>query len=428
MAGTYNTTQMVYSFTFSANSAGGLSFSNASGEGFQSLQAYVSKVASSVLGDSIIQGLIGNDWASVWGPVVYSNNTTGASVIADNTLGCYYSPSNNLFVIPVAGTNPGSMFDWLSEDLDVSSVVSWSTIAGAGSGNISTGTNTGLQILLSMKDSGGSTMLQALAAFISKNSIKKATVAVGGHSLGGALSPVLALFMLNQQSTWDPGKTQSISVFPTAGPTPGDGDFAAYYNGVITDKQLTYSSIYNTLDVVPLAWAASDIATIPSIYDAQITPVKGAVPTDLLTGTIASGLQINASVSQSYASNPFTQVSNGRSSVAGSFSWVADIGASYEMNKVTAALTGSLATYSPYLVNLGRFVVQAIWQHTQVYQGLLNITDFNNEYQIVLTKNKPTSAASTGDLRAAVTKVTGLPVGDVDGAVAAEVTKAAKAV
>ncbi|MFO0591167.1 MAG: hypothetical protein U0441_26715 [Polyangiaceae bacterium] len=427
MSATYSTTQIIHSFSFSVNSAGSLSFDNSSGEGFSTMQAYVTKVADGVLADPTIQGLIGSDWQLVWGPVVFSNDTSGASVVADNTMACYYSPSNNLLVIPVAGTNPSSMFDWLSEDFSVRSLVSWSSITGAGSGNVSQGTATGLQILLAMKDGSGNTLPEALNAFLKSSSLTNATVAVAGHSLGGALSPALALYLHDKRSTWDPTGTTAISASPTAGPTPGDSGFASYYEGIISAGGVSYSSLYNNQDVVPLAWAPGDLATIPSIYDANITPVSGAVPADLLTGAVASGLQINAAAAGSFSSNPYAQVSTGRSALTGAFSTTTDTGAKFILSAVTTSLTGTFATYQPYVENLGRFAAQAIYQHTSAYPSLLGIGSFVSEYQSILQKNKPSSAQTTDDLRGAVKRLTGIDPGSAEDRAAAQRRDAKKA-
>ena len=71
------------------------------------------RVSEILSADPTIQGFIGADWTPVWGPIVWANPAQqGPNYIADNTLACYYSPSQKLFVIAIAGTNPGSLFDW----------------------------------------------------------------------------------------------------------------------------------------------------------------------------------------------------------------------------------------------------------------------------------------------------------------------------
>jgi lipase (class 3) len=415
VSATYDTTQMVYCFTFSVGAAGGLSFDNSSGGGVQAMQTYATTVAKAVLADTTIQGLIGTDWVPVWGPVVYTEDPGSNTVHADNTMACYYSPSNNMFVVAVAGTNPNSPFDWLTEDFEVHTMVPWATMSGAGSGNISEGTSTGLLVLLTMKDSNSNTLLAALSSYIKANNVTKAVVAVGGHSLAGALSPCLALFLYNNRSAWDPGGTQTLSAFPTAGPTPGDSGFASYYEGVIKEGGIVYSSLYNAIDVVPHAWAESDLEQIPAIYDADIVPVSGAVPTDAFMGIVTAGLQLNA-LSATFLKipiNPYTQVSSGRSSLPGTFNTTVDGDITTKLKYVSLVL-GTLKTYGPYLTNVARFVAQAAAQHTIAYPPLLNITAFDTEYQSILAANKPSSAAQIDGVRAGVKRLTGVDLGKID--------------
>lgn len=404
---TYSSTQIVYTFSDSVGSAAGLSFDNSSGEGLATMQTYVTTVEKAVLADTTIQSLIGTDWTPVWGPVVYANDTSGATVIADNTMGCYYSPSNKLFVVAIAGTNPSSPFDWLDEDFDVHTLVPWTTAGGSGSGNISAGTNTGLQILLGMT-SGGSTMLQALASYITTNSITGETIAVTGHSLGGALSPVLALYMHDNAATLGLSG-QSLAAYPTAGPTPGDKDFAQTYEAVMSKAGgITYSSLYNTLDVIPCAWEEDLLATIPTIYDENIKPAPTDSPPDDFMGIVTCGLQLNALATLFLPYNPYTQVSTNRNPLTGTFNNIVDSDVQSKLQDVSLVLPSALRAYVSTLTNVARFAAQAVAQHTVAYPSLLNISDFDTEYQKILAANKPSSAAQIDGTNAAVARLTGL--------------------
>jgi Lipase (class 3) len=382
----------------------GLSFDNSSGGGLQALQTFVAKVAGDVLQDSTIQGLIGTDWKIVWGPVAYSSDTSGPTVRADNTMGCYYSASQNLFVVAVAGTDSGSAFDWLDEDFDVLTQVTWTTAGGTGSGNISAGANEGLQILLAMTDASGSKMLTALAQWITNNKVSSATIAVTGHSLGGALAPVLALYMSDNQSTLTLGG-QSLAVYASAGPTPGDSGFASTYATAINNGDLTYSSVYNTLDVVPLAWAVSDLATIPTLYGTNIPPAKSDSPADAFMGSLISGV-VMAMSNQSVS---YTQVS-GRSSLAGTFNTTIDKIVSSVMNNLQSSLPSALSTYFESISNVARFAAQAAIQHTSAYPPLLSITDFYTEYQSILSADKPSLAVRRDPTQTAIRRLTGIEI------------------
>lgn len=167
---TTNKQELAYCFSFSVSSDYGLHWDNSGGTGPATMQDYVTTVAKAFLADAIIQGVIGSDWVPVWGPVVqagYSGDQASPTVHADATMGCYYSPSNNLFTIPIAGTNINSPFD-VTLDFDVTTMQPWSGIdpSGAGKGNIAAGTYEGVQTLLAMTNSEGITMLEALKTYI----------------------------------------------------------------------------------------------------------------------------------------------------------------------------------------------------------------------------------------------------------------------
>lgn len=413
---TYDPTKIIYSFTFSASAAYGHAFDN-----LTDMQTYVTDIANKVLADQTIQGLIGTDWEPVWGPIVYAKVTTGATVVADNTMGCFFSPTQKMFVIAIAGTNAISEFDWLSEDLAVHTLVPWSTVspgAPATSGNISNATTTGLQKLLAMQDSSGQTLLQALSTATAGGNAAGATVAVTGHSLAGALSPCLALYLIENRSLWDTVATpHPVSAYPTAGPTPGDSGFATYYEGLITAKSITYSSLYNTLDVVPLAWEADDLAQIPFIYDANITPATTDSPKDGFMGIVASGLALNALAGPKnwlgVPTNTYTQITTGRQPLTGTFDTTADSSVA-KLAAVGLILPSGLAGYGLYVYALARFVVQAVAQHTTTYPTLVGISDFETEYQKIRTNNPPPNAVEIDVAGNAVKKVTGVDLRKID--------------
>src|SRR5215813_5747403 len=55
-------------------------------------------------------------------------------------------------------------------------------------------------------------------------------ILITGHSLGGCLASVLAPCVADWR-----GSTSSLAVYTIAAPSPGNADFAVYYNALFTD-------------------------------------------------------------------------------------------------------------------------------------------------------------------------------------------------
>lgn len=82
-------------------------------------------------------------------------------------------------------------------------------------------------------------------------------LSITGHSLGGALSPLLMLKFLENSIP--------AIAYPTAGASTGDFDFAQYAEMSFTKNR--YKSVINNMDIVPKAWVPETLKEIPSIYD-----------------------------------------------------------------------------------------------------------------------------------------------------------------
>lgn len=392
-SGSYTQQQQIYCLSFSANAAFGLSRPTLS-----ELQAYVTSVTTEVLSSTATQQYIGSDWIAVWGTEVYSNQPDNAAVVVDNAMGLFYSPSQNLFVIAIAGTNGNSTFDWLTEDFDVRSTQSWQDVLGTGGvtvpttyqdAAISTGAYTGFQILTTMQNASGETMLQALTTYLTANTISGATLAVAGHSLAGALCPVLALYMYqiqqNDALNWNSnGGVTTIAVYPTAGPTPGEANFAAYYASLVTASNgaLIYDSQYNALDVVPQAWMLSSMETVPAIYDGSLS-----TPAAPFMGPVVLGMMAATVESANDTAIAYTQVEP-RTVLQGSFDSLVNFGTSLLVSAYLSNFSSStLATYTDQASSVASFLAQMLHQHTTAYSGsssldtgLLGIGAFINQY------------------------------------------------
>ena len=103
---------------------------------------------------------------------------------------------------------------------------------------------------------------------------------VTGHSKGGALAPVLSLFLSDTQTNripvpdhyrWNPGSDAKIKCYAFAGPTPGNSDFASYFNKQLGRNFYRYS---NELDMACHAWT-SDFRKVATIFGDKIEPIPG---------------------------------------------------------------------------------------------------------------------------------------------------------
>jgi hypothetical protein len=408
--------KQIYSLSFSTNSASGLSWKQADcTSGMTTMQNYVTTVANDVL--SKTSEIIGH-WKAIWGPIVYANDPTSVSVHADNTMGMYYNADENVIVISIAGTNVNSPFGWLVEDFSVHTTVSWESVTGVkGAGNISNGTHIGLNILRGMKDPNGEHIITALKKFLDANpSLTGIQIAVAGHSLGGALSPTLALFLSDTKSEWDATNMTHIGAFPTAGPTPGDEAFAAYYEKQIAANKIYYLSQHNAIDVVPHAWQKEDLEKIPTIYDAYIQQPSDANPAETITGTLASALALNALASKNIIGIPvnrYQQISPS-TTLDGTFNTDIDDQISKKLKYIALVLPLALGKYAVYLRNLARFAAQAAIQHTSEYHKLLDIIPFMAVYSEILKKNKPANYVVLEPYEQAVKEIAKIDIRKVD--------------
>jgi hypothetical protein len=205
-------------------------------------------------------------WELVWGPAVYELPTSDRP---DNTL--FVASSSGQLVVAVAGTNPYSFLDWIVEDFLVSTQVPWLTGSPFSlERKISLGTFIGLSVLQTLKPGPGQPGAGVLLKdFLATQVGAPVAISVAGHSLGGALSPTLALWLHDLQADWDPAGNATLSSLPSAGPTAGNEAFAEYSDAQIGAR---VTRLYNPLDVVPHAWTTADVQALPQLYAPDIEP------------------------------------------------------------------------------------------------------------------------------------------------------------
>lgn len=246
----YNLQQQAFTVSVLSNGA-------ASMDGDQStLQTALTASINKVLNDTNVQSYIGT-WSIVWGPAVYVD-PSDKTPVADNAMFAAQNSATNDIVVGIAGTNPVSKFDEGTEDLDVGTLVAF----GTSNAMIDQGTMDGVQILEGMTDPSKGTLL----AWLNGLSPTNANLIIAGHSLGGALSPSLALdLVVNQGLTTS--NFSNIYVYATAGPTPGDANFSSLFASTFPKVDPPSGSpswqtwnqvVWNSLDAVPHAWWGLD--------------------------------------------------------------------------------------------------------------------------------------------------------------------------
>jgi hypothetical protein len=206
----------------------------------------------------------GTNWSVVWGPYIktepyiqWASNFPGLKYRIVNAM--YVAQDGNNFVIGIAGTDFRSAYDWLIEDMDVWLPIEWSSVASktkapAGS-RVSRASKNGLDDLLAgvpvapnVPGTGTN-----ITTFLAKNVPTGSTIYTTGHSLGGALSAVMALWIYDMQPA---GSGITVLPYSYAGPTAGNDTLATYF-----DSHLSIQRVWNQVDVVPNAWATTSMNT-----------------------------------------------------------------------------------------------------------------------------------------------------------------------
>lgn len=196
----------------------------------------------------------------------------------DNANMVYVARNNsdaNEFAVVVRGTN-ANVTDML-EDLDVGTVVPFTAGGSPQPVSVSKGVMTAFTQVVGMAGApegrGDATLVQMLALLLA-DAPEQATVYVIGHSLGGCLATVLALYL--QALPWA-GLPPQFGVLTFAAPTAGLRDFADQFNAGTWCVNEGYVNAY---DLVPQAWGGLD--TAKGWYPPGTGPVAPLVVKDVL--------------------------------------------------------------------------------------------------------------------------------------------------
>lgn len=152
------------------------------------------------------------------------------------------------------------------------------------------GTWTGLNNLIELRDSGTKkTLVEFLKEAISGLPAgSHCHVITCGHSLGGALSPAMALFLNDTQERWTVASVHaSVHCYALAGPTIGNEAMASYFESRMGERTLR---IWNDRDIVPRAWEVAGMQFIDHIYEPEIsTPILVRGMIDIITASMTHG-------------------------------------------------------------------------------------------------------------------------------------------
>ena len=192
-----------------------------------------------------------------WGPVY---TVMGNSPYYTN--GCViFKITPTEYQISIAGTNQG-LNGWIYQDLKTHPTHHWinPSAPAENHGYVLGGFYRGLQEILSGKDNsiGLTVLLEELC------SASGCTIGVQGHSLGGALAPLLSLYLRERYSFL----RVQCNIF--AGPTVGDTHFVNYYTKHLGANTHRYD---NALDAIPRGFNL--LHTIPQMYQGYLNLTLG---------------------------------------------------------------------------------------------------------------------------------------------------------
>lgn len=215
-------------------------------------------------------------WKRVWGPCVFQadkdcSGKSRVSKVADHVMYVAYNTSANCYVVAVAGTNGNKDGDhnWYDTDcLDSNVTVTAGFPLGINPttgetpdtrnvGYVSQGAAWGTTNLLNMQDPKTQKTIQS---FLKDSESSQGTLIFAGHSLGGSLSPTLALWLY--PNAFAAARWGALYVLPTAAPSTGDRGFVNVFSAIfpptairgITRYGFWNQVIWNQYDVVPHGW------------------------------------------------------------------------------------------------------------------------------------------------------------------------------
>jgi hypothetical protein len=326
----------------------------------------------------LTRDLIGQ-WELVWGPCVFQSEKNPDNK-ADNTM--YVAMNRDLqgypqYVIAIAGSM--SLYDYWIEDFKVKNTCKWPYYKDNPPGLtpwISEGTQIGLDILTAntgneqMKSNGKS--IYDFLKDLMKDQKEKVEIVVTGHSLGGALSAALALYLADLKDEWDPERYAVLSAYPTAGPPIGNYDFVTYFESRIG---CSTTRIWNRIDLVPHLWNMLDEALCLYFPEVPPGPYVQALMNFLKSLTVKIGKDNkDKDIDKIIHKRIYAQLKPHTPGLPGHVVDLFNLGLERPDPK----------TVEEKVINFFNFFAQAEYQHVLSYPSLLGLYDFVE----LLRKNK----------------------------------------
>jgi len=247
-----------------------------------------------------IVGRIALSQEIVWGPVAHQSGTGILDSATDALLFVCRDRGTGAYNVILRGTNPISIMEWVVQDFQVLERVPWRDIAPGSAPSdawISEGTAKALAMRAGLRPGparpgAGLSLVEALTRIL-ELSEGGCRVRFAGHSLGGLLSPVMALYLvdaLEAEAREDLLAKLDLEVYGYAGPTAGNSVFAQYLatrlsgvassaanaksaSGQTKPAALRSSQVAryaNDLDIAPLVWDERAMEAMPSLYLPQV--------------------------------------------------------------------------------------------------------------------------------------------------------------
>ncbi|MFT5312658.1 MAG: hypothetical protein ACI8Z9_001138, partial [Paraglaciecola sp.] len=217
-------------------------------------------------------------WKVVWGPAIFALPGTRFDDALMYVVQSQIHPAQ--YVIAIRGTNPISIPNWIIWDFQAKELKAWpyGEPCTQNPPMLSESSAFGLLILQGLRPNKTipgykKNLLEFFQQEAKTNN--NLSICVTGHSLGGALAPVLALWLKDIQDT-QLTRGVHISCIAFAGPSPGNRAFAEYFNQRMAKD---FQRIANSLDIVTFAWQTN---TLHKAFSAYFPPLIPTVPLIIL--------------------------------------------------------------------------------------------------------------------------------------------------